>query len=116
MEKYAELRTATTAAKDQAGNTPVVVSTTPAVPLLWLSLFSYDECQIRRDGTLEVFFASTGLADAQQRARGICKVIPTDLPLILEAAHKLSRALRSCDGEQLELFPVKLFSELLRDQ
>jgi len=116
MEKYAELKAPTTDAPDGGEGSPVMVSTTPTVPLLWPALFAYDECQIRRDGTLEVFFAGTAMADAGQRARRLCQAIPADLPLLSEAARSLARALRGHPRERVELFPVKLFSELQRDQ
>ena len=109
MEKYAELNVA-------PSGRPAAISTTPVVPLLWPALFSYEECQVRRDGTLEVFSARASVADALSRIREIGRVCPGQAPMVAEAARRLTRALRACDGEAVELFPVKIFSELQRDQ
>lgn len=116
MEKYADLRAVGPGTPGEPAGRPVLVCAAAVVPLLWPALFGYDECQIRRDGKLEVFDASAGLADARERARAVIRALPAELPLLVEAARRLARALKQAHGEQLRLHPVKLFSALPRQQ
>lgn len=65
---------------------PLLASTTPVVPLLWLGLFDYDDTGVERDDSLVILGAETTVIQARQRARDLLAALPQQQAQLCQAA------------------------------
>jgi len=95
-----------------------LASANSAVPLLWLSLFEYEEVRVERLDDRPVFFAAAPLARAVARVAALPAHLPNDARLLTAAARTLEGALQpqldDTPSAHVVLYPVELFAQLPR--
>lgn len=83
-----------------------------AVPLLWLSLFSYDDIDIRRVDERDAFAAVVPVAVATTRVDAFKQALPQEAGEVIAAAALLHSELESISDKRIALFPAPLFATL----
>lgn len=95
------------------GDRPPLTTTGQSVPLLWLGVFDYDDTEVQRDDTLEVFSAATSVMQARQRARVLHSAITGQHPALISASQILVSALANAPADaDLVLSTEKILSEM----
>ncbi|MCA9671325.1 MAG: hypothetical protein KC503_37265 [Myxococcales bacterium] len=95
-----------------------LASANSAVPLLWLSLFDYEEVRVERLDDRPVFFAAAPLAKAVARVSALPAHLPADARLLAAGARTLEGALQprleDTPSAHVVLYPAELFRQLPR--
>lgn len=87
-----------------------------AVPLLWLALFDYDDIEIQKHESGNVFAVVTPISAAQARVRVLHRSLKKTYPILERSAKILQRELNKLPTElYLVLFPQEVFAGLRPD-
>jgi hypothetical protein len=92
---------------------PPLAAARKAVPLLWLGLFDFEECEVRPGERGELFLAVTPVAQALARAETLARALPEKEPALAPQARLLAGELRKrSPGHFLALYPTEIFASL----
>jgi hypothetical protein len=97
---------------DSCGPDPALAEAKGAVPLLWLSLFEYDDVEVRQVGGVEVFAGVTGTETAVTRLRTLKEVLPGEPEALRGSTEILRKEVEQAAKPFVALYPLVLFGQM----